>query len=229
MAHKKGMGSTKNGRDSESKRLGVKVFGGQNVQPGSIILRQRGTKFHPGQGVGMGKDHTIYAKVDGQVVFRRRRRGRSYISVLPEGVPETHAVTASQPAATEAVREEPEATTATEAPVQEPKAPEQEAKQEQKEEADTAEPASASPETGDARAELLKSVGEASEADKDDLKEITGVGPSMEEKLNAIGIYKYEQVAKIGEKELELIGQLDSSLPGRIKEEWVTQAKELSN
>ena len=77
MAHKKGQGSTKNGRDSNSQRLGVKSFGGQVVKPGTIIVRQRGTKFHPGQNVGIGKDHTIYSLIDGQVKFegpKDRRR-----------------------------------------------------------------------------------------------------------------------------------------------------------
>jgi large subunit ribosomal protein L27 len=81
MAHKKGVGSSKNGRESESKRLGVKLFGGERARAGNIILRQRGTKHHPGQNVGMGKDHTIYALIDGIVVFRRGKNDRSYISV----------------------------------------------------------------------------------------------------------------------------------------------------
>src|SRR5690606_26075929 len=83
MAHKKGVGSTKNGRDSESKRLGVKIFGGQLAQAGNIIVRQRGTKYHPGEGVGLGKDHTIFATTDGTVSFRRRQNNRTFISVLP--------------------------------------------------------------------------------------------------------------------------------------------------
>jgi large subunit ribosomal protein L27 len=82
MAHKKGAGSSKNGRDSQSKRLGVKRFGGEMVIPGNIILRQRGTQFKPGENVGMGKDFTIYALVDGQVTFEERH-GRQYVSVHP--------------------------------------------------------------------------------------------------------------------------------------------------
>ena len=81
MAHKKGVGSSKNGRESESKRLGVKLFGGERVKAGNIILRQRGTKHHPGKNAGMGRDHTIYALIDGIVVFRRGKNDRSYISV----------------------------------------------------------------------------------------------------------------------------------------------------
>ncbi len=83
MAHKKAGGSTRNGRDSESKRLGVKCFGGQQVVPGNIILRQRGTKFHPGQNVGLGKDYTIFAKTPGVVKFEvKGPKNRKYVSVV---------------------------------------------------------------------------------------------------------------------------------------------------
>ena len=82
MAHKKGGGSTRNGRDSQSKRLGIKKFGGEYVIPGNIILRQRGTKYRPGENVGVGKDYTIYALIEGQVAFDTRR-GRKYVSVAP--------------------------------------------------------------------------------------------------------------------------------------------------
>lgn len=83
MAHKKGAGSSRNGRDSESKRLGVKLFGGQNVKAGSIIVRQRGTVHKPGLNVGIGKDHTLFALVDGEVEFKRKRDNQSYVSVIP--------------------------------------------------------------------------------------------------------------------------------------------------
>ena len=83
MAHKKGAGSSDNGRDSKSKRLGVKLFGGQAALAGNIIIRQRGTKWHPGTGVGMGIDHTIYAVVEGQVTFKTRANAKVYVSVLP--------------------------------------------------------------------------------------------------------------------------------------------------
>jgi large subunit ribosomal protein L27 len=84
MAHKKGEGKVKNGRESESKRLGIKVFGGQKVIAGNIIVRQRGTKHHPGNGVGLGKDHTIFALTNGVVVFKKGRENKSFVSVLPE-------------------------------------------------------------------------------------------------------------------------------------------------
>lgn len=83
MAHKKGAGSSNNGRDSESKRLGVKIFGNQFAKAGSIIVRQRGTKHNPSMFVGIGKDHTLYAKVDGTVVFKKKRNNRSYVSIVP--------------------------------------------------------------------------------------------------------------------------------------------------
>ena len=82
MAHKKGAGSSKNGRESESKRLGIKIFGGQEVKAGNIIVRQRGTKHHPGENVGLGKDHTIFALSDGKVLFKKKKDNRSYVSVV---------------------------------------------------------------------------------------------------------------------------------------------------
>ncbi|PZX50497.1 50S ribosomal protein L27 [Algoriphagus chordae] len=83
MAHKKGVGSSRNGRESESKRLGVKKFGGEVVIAGNIIVRQRGTLHHPGENVGLGKDHTLFATANGVVTFRKKYDGRSYVSVLP--------------------------------------------------------------------------------------------------------------------------------------------------
>ena len=83
MAHKKGVGSSKNGRESHSKRLGVKIFGGQNAIAGNIIVRQRGTKHRPGKNVGLGKDHTIFALVDGTVEFKRKADDKSYVSIIP--------------------------------------------------------------------------------------------------------------------------------------------------
>jgi large subunit ribosomal protein L27 len=83
MAHKKGAGSSRNGRESESKRLGVKIFGGQYAKAGSIIVRQRGTVHHPGTNVGLGKDHTLFALVQGTVVFRKVKDSKSFVSVEP--------------------------------------------------------------------------------------------------------------------------------------------------
>ncbi|MDB4498202.1 50S ribosomal protein L27 [Gammaproteobacteria bacterium] len=83
MAHKKGVGSSKNGRESESKRLGVKVFGGQFAKAGNIIVRQRGTAHKPGNNVGMGKDHTLFALINGTVVFRKKKDNKSFVSIEP--------------------------------------------------------------------------------------------------------------------------------------------------
>ena len=84
MAHKKGAGSSKNGRDSKSKRLGVKIFGGQEIIAGNIIVRQRGTVHNAGENVGMGKDHTLFALIDGVVTFKKKSNNKSYVSVVQE-------------------------------------------------------------------------------------------------------------------------------------------------
>lgn len=84
MAHKKGVGSSKNGRESESKRLGLKKFGNEFVKAGNILVRQRGTVHNPGENVGMGRDHTLYALVDGTVVYKKKAEGKSFVSVLPK-------------------------------------------------------------------------------------------------------------------------------------------------
>jgi large subunit ribosomal protein L27 len=86
MAHKKGAGSSRNGRESHSKRLGIKIFGGQAAIAGNILVRQRGTKHHPDKGVGIGKDHTLFALVDGTVIFKKKQDNKSYVSILPAAV-----------------------------------------------------------------------------------------------------------------------------------------------
>ncbi len=83
MAHKKGAGSSRNGRESESKRLGVKLFGGQTAKAGNIIIRQRGTKHYPGLNVGIGKDHTLFALIDGTIEFKKKQDNKSFVSVIP--------------------------------------------------------------------------------------------------------------------------------------------------
>jgi len=91
MAHKKAGGSSRNGRDSPGQRLGVKRFGGENVLAGNILVRQRGTKFHPGENVGIGRDHTLFALTDGQVAFKRSMAGRTYITIVNPAAPEVDA------------------------------------------------------------------------------------------------------------------------------------------
>ncbi|GAB3826335.1 50S ribosomal protein L27 [Hymenobacter jeollabukensis] len=88
MAHKKGVGSSNNGRESHAKRLGVKLYGGQVAIAGNVIVRQRGTKHHPGQNVGIGKDHTLFALIDGTVQFRKGRKDRSFVTVVPAAAAE---------------------------------------------------------------------------------------------------------------------------------------------
>lgn len=210
MAHKKGQGSTRNGRDSESKRLGVKLFGGQIAIPGNIIIRQRGTKFHPGLGVGMGKDHTIFAKEEGVVTFRVRAKGRTYVSVLP--IEETEIKTEKKASAKKAAPKKEEA------PKAEAAAPKTE-----KNEA----PAKEEAKGGD---DVFATIGTASEGDAQDLKKINGLGPAMEKKMNEAGIYTYEQLSKCGEKEWlaldEIVGKVSTKA---INDDWAAQAKALMN
>ncbi len=126
MAHKKGAGSSKNGRESESKRLGVKIFGGQFAKAGNILIRQRGTKHHPGENVGMGKDHTLFALIDGTVVFRKKKKNRSYVSVAPivdvdVAVAEAPVVETPAVEETPVVKEKPVAKAKKETPKEAPK------------------------------------------------------------------------------------------------------------
>ena len=98
MAHKKAGGSSRNGRDSAGRRLGVKMYGGEDAKGGNIIIRQRGTKFHPGANVGMGKDHTLFATVDGKVEFRQKAGGRTYVSIATAATAEAAPVAAKKAA-----------------------------------------------------------------------------------------------------------------------------------
>ena len=104
MAHKKGAGSSRNGRESHSKRLGIKIFGGQEAIAGNIIVRQRGTKHHPEKNVGIGKDHTLFALIDGKVAFRKRADNKSYVSVVPFDF--SAPVVVKTPAKKEVIKEE---------------------------------------------------------------------------------------------------------------------------
>jgi large subunit ribosomal protein L27 len=132
MAHKKGVGSSKNGRESESKRLGVKIYGGQFAKAGNILIRQRGTTHNPGENVGMGKDHTLFALIDGTVVFKKKLKNRSYVSVQPivevdvavAEAPEVKAPKAEKIVAVEEpIAETPVAEAETEVQEEAPKAP----------------------------------------------------------------------------------------------------------
>ena len=116
MAHKKGAGSSRNGRESHSKRLGIKIFGGQEAIAGNIIVRQRGTKHHPDKGVGIGKDHTLFALVDGTVVFKKKQDNKSYVSILPITDAEIEAAIAKKATVKQEVAAEVEAAPAKKAP-----------------------------------------------------------------------------------------------------------------
>ena len=106
MAHKKGVGSSDNGRDSKSKRLGVKMFGGQEARAGNIIVRQRGTRFHPGNNVGMGKDFTLFALTDGTISFQKRKHNRTFVHVAPSDFVEVKETPAHMKSDTSAQEEE---------------------------------------------------------------------------------------------------------------------------
>jgi len=114
MAHKKGVGSSRNGRESHSKRLGVKIFGGSVATAGNIIVRQRGTRHNPGRNVGMGKDHTLYALIDGKVVFKKSYGNKSYVSVEPLTEAPVAETKESKPMAEASVEETPQEPTAAE-------------------------------------------------------------------------------------------------------------------
>jgi len=212
MAHKKGQGSTRNGRDSESKRLGVKLYGGQVAIPGNIIIRQRGTKFHPGSGVGMGKDHTIFAMQEGVVTFTTKAKGRTFVSVLPIG--DTEIAVKEAPAKKAAPKKE--------APKKEEKPAAEVKETPAKEEA---------PATEDAGIEaVIAVIGSASADDTSDLKKIGGLGPAMEKKLNGVGIFTYEQISKCTETEWTALDAIVRKVSTKaLKDDWAAQAKELMN
>lgn len=176
MAHKKGVGSTDNGRDSNPKYLGVKLFGGQAANAGNILVRQRGTKFHAGENVYMGRDHTLHARVDGTVVFRNRRDDRTYVSIKPND--EALAATARPVVGTK----EASALFAVGAPaVKKAAAPKAKAA-----------PKKAAPAP---KAEKVAAPAATSKSEKDDLKKIEGVGPKIEGLLNEGGFMTFADVA----------------------------------
>ncbi len=241
MAHKKGVGSTDNGRDSNSKRLGVKLFGGQHAIPGNIIIRQRGTKFHPGQGVGMGRDFTIYSLVEGEVKFTKKRKNRTYVNVISSE--EFELMNKRKESATKKAepkkkaapkkKETPvvEAAPAVEAEVkEEAAAPVEEVVEpvvEEVVETKAAEEVSADDRDGQLQA-LMAKMGSVDASEKDDLKLIKGVGPKLEGMLNDIGIYNFQQISKLSVEDYDMIDNVLGSFKGRAKrDEWAKQAQEL--
>lgn len=188
MAHKKGVGSTDNGRDSKSKRLGVKLFGGQAAKAGNIIIRQRGTKFHAGENVYMGNDHTLHAKVDGKVLFTKKRLGRTFVSIVPgEAVLASTAPAKDTAPAQGAPTETLSQSTAPQAAVAaDPEAP-------------------ATPKAAKITLPSGKKVAQ------DDLKLIEGIGPKIEGLLHEGGITTWQALADAPEEQVQAI--LDAAGP----------------
>ncbi len=229
MAHKKGVGSSDNGRDSKSKRLGVKLFGGQYAIAGNIIVRQRGTKYHAGENVYMGRDHTLHAAIDGVVTFKRGRNDRSFVSILPyrKDVPETpaHPVKVAgklNPADATTAEKPAEKKKAAEPVVEETVVAEAVAAPEVVEEAAVAE-AVAAPEVAEKKAAAPKKE----KAPKlDDLKIVEGIGPKIETLLKEGGINTWAELAEAPVDRLKEI--LDAAGPRyqiHDPSSWPAQAK----
>ncbi len=181
MAHKKGEGSTQNGRDSRAKRLGVKLFGGQTAIAGNILVRQRGTRFHPGEGVGIGKDHTLYALVDGVVSFQTKKMGRTFISIKA-AQPVAEVLDKPAKKAAPAV-EKAEPKKVVEAPVVE---------------------AVAAPVVEEKEVAPVAVANEGG-IKPDDLKKVEGIGPKIEQLLNAAGISTFAELAMADIEQLKAI------------------------
>lgn len=181
MAHKKGVGSTDNGRDSNSKRLGVKLFGGEVARAGNIIVRQRGTKFHPGENVGIGRDHTLYALVDGKVEYRRRRKNRSFVSI-------DHVMEAAVAPRPRKATIKPKA-----APVEKVKATKEAKKPAASPKKEAVPKASVKKETP---AQVPSKKREAKTTKPDDFKKIEGIGPKIASLISEAGITTFKQLSK---------------------------------
>ncbi|MBP6826927.1 MAG: 50S ribosomal protein L27 [Saprospiraceae bacterium] len=201
MAHKKGVGSSDNGRDSKSKRLGVKMFGGEHAIAGNILVRQRGTKFHAGENVYMGRDHTLHAGIDGVVTFKRGRKDRNFVSVLPmEVVPETPKPGVKKPKAIGGVK-----VLQPSAEVAEKPAPKKKAEAPAAEETPVAAVAEVADapvlESTEAKAEKKPAEKKAAAPKKekgpkaDDLKIVEGIGPKIETLLKEGGINNWDELA----------------------------------
>lgn len=202
MAHKKGVGSTDNGRDSNPKYLGVKLFGGQHAKAGNIIVRQRGTKFHPGENVYMGKDFTLHAKVDGKVTFTKKRLNRTFVGIQPEGAEPVAKAAPAKKAAPVAKAAPKKAAPAPEpqpaidttpqpvvAPVEKAATPAVDAT--------PATPAPKAPEAAPANKAAASKITLPSgkKIKQDDLKMVEGIGPKIEGLLHDIGIKTWRDLA----------------------------------
>lgn len=203
MAHKKGVGSSDNGRDSKSKRLGVKLYGGQTAIAGNIIVRQRGTKFHAGENVYMGRDHTLHAKIDGTVVYSRKRDDRNVVSIMPLVAEVIDAPAKKKAAAPVAKKEAAPAEKPAKAPkaavVEEPAAPVAEAPVAETPAAPVAEEKKAAAPKKDKGPKI------------DDLKIVEGIGPKIETLLKEGGINTWVELAEAPVERLKEI--LDAAGP----------------
>ena len=226
MAHKKAGGSSRNGRDSESKRLGVKRFGGELVTAGNIIVRQRGTKFHPGTNIGLGRDHTLFALSNGYVKFHVGQRGRSLVSIVDEN-PNTLPSSAKKIGAPTASAKAAAAVAVASAAVSKKAAP----KAEKKAAAPKAAAKPAAPKQEEAASSGAQPANLMSKApaDADDLKKIKGVGPKSADAMNALGIYKYEQLAAFSAADVEwLSGEIGFSVEKIERDGWIAMAADLA-
>jgi large subunit ribosomal protein L27 len=212
MAHKKGVGSTDNGRDSKSKRLGVKLYGGQTAIAGNILVRQRGTKYHAGENVYMGRDHTLHAGIDGIVSFKRTKNDRNYVSVLP-------AELAAKPVAEKVAKAAPKAAAKPAAKKEEaPKAP-------KAAEVAVEETVVAAPEVVADEPKAEKAASKKGPK-LDDLKIVEGIGPKIEQLLKEGGIETWAQLAEAPVDRLREI--LDAAGPRyqiHDPSTWPAQAK----
>ena len=228
MAHKKGMGSSQNGRESESKRLGVKIYGGQFAKAGNILVRQRGTQHFAGQNVGMGKDHTLFALIDGNVVFRKRKKNRSFVSVQPLG--DVEAVVAEEAPVKEVPKAEPKEEVSKADAKKEVKEAAKEEKPKTEAKKAEAKEEKTKAETKKEEAKVKAPKAEAKNADeRDDLKKLDGVGPKLEEVFNSAGIATFESfISTPIEKLNEILEEAGSHYSGKDPAPWVEQAKELA-
>ncbi|MBL7774878.1 MAG: 50S ribosomal protein L27 [Saprospiraceae bacterium] len=219
MAHKKGVGSTDNGRDSKSKRLGVKLFGGQKATAGNILVRQRGTKFHPGENVYMGRDHTLHAAIDGIVAFKRARNDRNYVSVVPfTEVVETVAKPAKKAAAAPAAKKPAEKTPAAPVVVETPAAEEEVSAK-----TAVAAPVAEAPET---EAPKAKKAPAKKGPKANDLKVIEGIGPKIEQLLKEGGIETWDDLANASVDRLkEILEAAGSRYQIHDPSTWPAQSK----
>jgi large subunit ribosomal protein L27 len=189
MAHKKGVGSSDNGRDSKSKRLGVKLFGGQFAKSGNIIVRQRGTKFHPGLNVGMGKDHTLFALIEGTVTFKKGRQDRTFVHIQPEVAEVADVVKAPKAVKAAAVKTETVKKEATKAP-------------------------KAAESTKETVTEAPKAAKVTKASKGDDLKKIEGIGPKIAELLTNAGM---DTFAALGNSDIEKIKEVLDAAGSRYR------------